>query len=165
MAEKIIAQSIMGSHLYGLAHPGSDLDMFQISLDGHKPLQTIENGFDKTIIPLDSFVSQLSKGSSTALEFLFSPIAYFDKSWEQFLKSQIPNMIRARDSYRRRIAFHLEAETLKGNRHAMRLAMNLEELEQYGRFNPMLSEPQKKFIYANEENPDMTDYLKRLFLK
>lgn len=133
---KTIFETIHGSHLYGLAHAGSDVDTYRVILDKVKNKHTISGDQDVTVVSLDKFLLQAGKGNPQALEAMFSPIPSLDEI--SALRSAFrPNLAETIHTYSRTIRNFSHGDR-KQQRHALRLAINVNDLYKYGYFNPML---------------------------
>ena len=137
---RTLLRTIHGSHLYGLAHDNSDVDYYVVVDDG-RARQTINDGIDINTLSFDKFISLCYKGVPQALEAMFSQeadideISYFRNGW-------VAGGSEVIDTYRRTIkslSFD-ERHTTKYRRHAVRLAYNLRDIVEFGRFNPRLDD-------------------------
>lgn len=145
--------TIHGSRLYGLAHEGSDYDQYRVVLSSDKRFarQGVNGSLDSTILSLDRFTEQVAAGVPQALEALFSTQKLVDARYQEFFAGLRPGINEARMRYRRTIlnfafgrggrtgsaAERIDARKLR--RHALRLALNFQELQWNGRFDPTLS--------------------------
>lgn len=130
-----------GSHLYGLAHAGSDNDTFEVWL-GRRTRQSMQGADDVLRVSYDDFVKGVAKGVPQFLEALYSPYKTVNKL--EHLKLH-PAYWTAVNTYLRTIkSFWRDDPTaprdFKLRRHSARLAWNLEEFMQKGYFNPVLDE-------------------------
>lgn len=168
-----ILDTVHGSHLYGLAHPGSDCDTYKVVVGDDKSYARQRScaGDDRLGIHLSRFLQQVDKGVPQALEALFSPVAELDPDWAPFLRSLRPGIISARMTYRRTItnfayldggrtgAAKLRAQTTeraKLRRHALRLSLNLAELVATSSFDPRLSRAEAEWVIATAEADEQT---------
>jgi hypothetical protein len=140
-----------GSHLYGLAHAGSDEDFYRVvntrrNRRAKYATQTIVDGVDTTTVDLGTWVNMCQAGVPQALEAMFAPdnVVLFDA---------LPDFRRAfrfgsacRDRYFRTIDNFLDEPNAKKNRHGLRLALNLRDGLRYGRFNPTLSPANRVWV-------------------
>lgn len=145
----IILSTIHGSHLYGLANENSDIDNYVVVSNNYynmKPIQTIVDNNDITVIGLKYFMQQIYKGVPQSLEALYSPKTVVDKML--FRHSYYCNSSEVVNTYLRTIkSFSLdERHPYKYNRHALRLTYNLNDIIMYGRFTPVLSTAQIEAI-------------------
>lgn len=142
--------TVHGSHLYGLAKPDSDVDLFRVVYGTGKTKQRTADGFDVVTVPLDRFLTNVFNGSHQSCEALFSPSKYVHPDYAVFFESQVVTGADAFARYRRTIhAFSYG--TQKQRRHAMRLGYNLKELRESGRFNPVLTDGQVTMTTAISE--------------
>lgn len=146
MKMRTLLRTIHGSHLYGLAHDNSDVDYYVVVDDG-RARQTINDGIDTNTLSFDKFISLCYKGVPQALEAMFSQqadideISYFRNGWKAGGSEVV-------DTYRRTIkslSFD-ERHTTKYRRHAARLAYNLRDIVEHGRFNPRLDDFQISMV-------------------
>lgn len=165
--ERIVLQTVHGSHLYNLAHAESDYDSYAIfvSPDPRRKTYAKQNidkeNNDVTVLNLDNFVQQVNKGVPQALEALYSPVAQRDAEYEPYLNALRPSEGAVWDRYRRTILnFGLhhggrskarrsrdtDADKYKLARHALRLTVNLNDFMLYGSFNPRLSDRQASYL-------------------
>lgn len=133
---KTIFETIHGSHLYGLAHAESDVDTYRVILDKVKSKHTISGDQDITVVSLDKFLLQAGKGNPQALEAMFSPIPTLDEI--SALRSAFrPNLAETIHTYSRTIR-NFSYGDRKQQRHALRLALNVNDLYEHGYFNPRI---------------------------
>lgn len=142
---RILLDTVHGSHLYGLAHPRSDVDRYVV-VDrrpaGHRKARwvrhTVIGSNDVTVTDLSSFLSMCDAGVPQALEAMFAPrpqvdiIPYFRSGYRA-------GVWTTAETYRRTITSFIDGDSPKVRRHALRLAHNLTELMATGRFNPVLA--------------------------
>lgn len=161
-----ILSTVHGSHLYGLAHEHSDFDTYEVVLGCDKRFAWNHNAeTDATHIHLSRFHESVEDGAPQALEALFSPVAEVAPGWEAFFLGLRPGIDNARATYRRTIMnFGLSnggrtgraaerIDPVKMRRHALRLAINLNDLVRYGVFNPRLSDFDAWVITSNAVSP------------
>lgn len=147
-----------GSHLYGMAHAGSDQDFYRITPDtyfwnaiGASPTgnrkrmarQHINNGIDEITLAFGTFARFAFDGIPQALEAMFSEQCIIDELTE-FRNSFYAGtgMDSMREKYRKTIRSFAHGD-FKQRRHALRLSINLEEaMQSGGRFNPTLKPEQ-----------------------
>lgn len=144
MENELIFSTVHGSHLYGLAHADSDDDVYYVTEGKGKTLYQRVDGFDDYVIgTLDAFLHRAYTGSHQSVEALFSN----EKQWGIGMEEKygaFMNSIRIRGSevfakYERTIRkFCFGA--YKRRVHAARLACNLRDLRECGRFDPMLTD-------------------------
>lgn len=146
--EKLLYSVEHGSHLYGLAHPGSDMDIYSVYFGKGKTRQKIVNNLDTTCVSLDSFLRHASQGNPQALEAMFATNPIVDHI--TYLRSAFrPSIPATVDTYCRTIKnFTLSYENVKYQRHAIRLSLNLLQLLEHGEFNPTLSPTEKDLVLS-----------------
>lgn len=137
-----ILGTMHGSHLYGLAHEQSDYDFYIV--DSHeKTRQTILGRADIHVVNFDDFLAQVAKGVPQALEALFSPVAIRHPHYAPMLSQLRLPLYSVQETYRRTIkSFYMkgiEESDMKFVKHAIRLDWNIQDLMEYGYFNPKLS--------------------------
>lgn len=138
----ILFKTIAGSRLYGLAHEGSDWDYYTV-ID--KPeikkaryaTHSIVDGLDSVVVDFGTWVGLCQKGSPMALEAMFSQKAEIDKI------AEFRNQFVAGTNYDAylgvmKVMRYKYPESFKHKRHILRLAFNLQDLMETGRFNPTL---------------------------
>lgn len=131
-----------GSRLYGLAHADSDFDRFEVyGWDKARGKQTIEGKDDVTRTSIDSFLRYCDRGAPQYLEAMFSKQATVDAI--PYIRANYhPDMRKVRRKYTSAIIDFwtrgTEAKSLKTRRHALRLLLNLRDMEAFGRFDPTL---------------------------
>lgn len=141
----IIFSTIHGSRLYGLDRPGSDIDTFTVLDNESKLDHNLESPFDCTAVGIKRFLELCQSGSHQSLEALFSPVKIWHpqewRKWKPYLDSLHIGGSEVFEKYERTIKKFCYGD-LKQRRHAVRLAFNLKEMRETGRFNPRLSESQ-----------------------
>jgi hypothetical protein len=142
----LLLRTIGGSRLYGLSHENSDWDWFEVY--GYKKgraTQKIVGREDKNAITFDRFMRYCEKGVPQHLEAMFSRVAEVDNMPFNRMKYGI-NRRNVRDTYLRTIKqfwlVGIEEDDFKRRRHAVRLMINLNSMEESGMFNPTLSPQQ-----------------------
>lgn len=158
--------TIHGSTLYGLSHEGSDEDYYTVVpshyIGRRVRRQSIENGIDAVIVDFKTFNEMAVKGAPQALETMFSgkAVSEYFEAYRLGYRTSSPEVIR---SYLRTMkAFSLNFDNKeKPLRHALRLAMNLEELLYTGRFNPTLTSGQVKTVKRLAAKP-FPEFVKEL---
>lgn len=141
--------TVHGSHLYGLDHEDSDYDTYRVVLDGPKgkSRQWIQDNHDATEVHIDRFVEQCFQGVPQALEALYSRQKAMLPGYIPFLRGIRVNKYQAYDTYRRTaLAIGLSGDGFKARRHGLRLALNLQELMEFGRFDPTLDPTTARWI-------------------
>lgn len=148
-ASDIVLSTVHGSHLYGLAHPGSDLDLYVVVHEQAHPTQQITDGADVTVIGLKGFLEQATKGVPQSLEALYSPVANYDAAWEPFLRSWVSGGPQVLHTFDRTIAaFRKVRVTPKRLVHAERIAIERDQLVRYCRLFPRLSNAERERILS-----------------
>lgn len=145
--DNVIFKTIHGSHLYGLAHEGSDEDYYTVLDRGNRgrrlkySKQSIVDGIDSVTVDLGTWLRLCEKGVPQALEAMFSPVAEVDEisSLRTSYRVGFTNM---RDTYYRTMENFLDAGDEKRRKHALRLWANLGQASRHGRFNPRLTSKQ-----------------------
>lgn len=148
----LIFSTVHGSHLYGLAHEGSDRDTFIVTTSSaNKARQRVSaNGIDQVSVGLDLFLARVFDGSHQSVEALFSPYKVWGASESAvFYRSYLESLrITGRtvfEKYERTIKTFCFGD-FKRRRHAGRLALNLANLRVEGRFNPVLTPFQRDYV-------------------
>jgi len=177
-SSKPLLSTIHGSHLYGLAHEGSDLDIYEVHL-GIRSRQTKNGDDDRLRISLEDFTANLEKGNPQAIEALCSPLAETDPRWSAFLSGLRPNRTAALQTYRRTaLNFGLNhggrsgaalnraiaGMEFKMRRHALRLAHGMGQIARTGLLNPTLDEQTAQRI-TQEAALDAESYERLLRLR
>lgn len=153
---EVLFKTVHGSRLYGLAHAGSDDDFYTVVTKepytgkgqgkARYAKQTIVGDEDSMLVDLDTWVEMCKNGVPQALEAMFSQMPLVDRLGS--FRNSFRCGTEVYERYFRTIkSFALaEDETIKKRRHALRLALNLNELARYGRFNPTLSADDARYI-------------------
>lgn len=152
---EVLFKTLHGSRLYGLAHADSDEDWFTVvakkeGTTSHTrkkyARQSIIDGIDSNVVDFGTWMVGCANGVPQYLEAMFSDMATFDTLGE--FRSSFYVTHGAYERYFRTIkSFALaEEDGIKRRRHALRLALNLQEIGRYGRFNPTLSPEDKAYI-------------------
>lgn len=145
---ELLLETVHGSHLYGLAHPGSDRDTYRVWAGKRKMRQNINGDDDVTNKSLEQFLKEVYVGVPQALEALWSPVKTVNKL----------DFLTLRPGYADTVGRYLRTvksfwtEDLKKRRHSARLYLNLEDYMAYGHFNPRLTEEQKDVVQWFAEN-------------
>lgn len=150
----IVLKTKHGSHLYGLNHANSDEDYYIVVNNRHakrRAKQTIVNGIDTMLIDLTYWLHLCDEGVPQALETMMAPDPEIDLIPE-FRRSYRINVPAATRTYRRTMYNFAEAGDFKRSRHALRLWLNLEDIQRYGRFNPLLSEKDRNWVTEHAES-------------
>jgi predicted nucleotidyltransferase len=143
-----------GSHLYGLARPDSDIDLYTIYdflnknwRPRRQVKQHIENETDQVKISLDKYIEQLKKGVPQAVEVLFARPEHWldhDANWQEIAGSLEQHLVitDVLETYKRTVMNFFLEDNFKKNRHGFRLLLNADELKRTNQFNPTLSQYQ-----------------------
>jgi hypothetical protein len=162
---EILFRTIHGSRLYGTADPISDFDYYTVIPNRDRrrtryAKQTIQGNLDQTVIDFSTWRVYCDKGVPQALEAMFSPVPEVDLLAD-FRRAYRIDTAAVVGRYRRTIKSFSLRETTKLRRHALRLAVNLREAVETGRFNPVLSHHNAEEIYRVARLPD-DDYFEAL---
>lgn len=146
MTDTELFRTIHGSHLYGLAHAGSDLDVFVVTASTRLRARHgfLPDGTDVSTRGLKQFLIHATSGSHQSVEALFSPHkewAAEGLAWRPMIESMRITGPEVFAKYERTIKNFAHGD-LKRRRHAVRLALNLTSLRAHGRFHPVLSPAQ-----------------------
>lgn len=137
-----------GSHLYGLAHEGSDRDTFIVMFeDWGKARQSMSGKDDVVRVGWQTFLDRAMSGSHQSCEALFSQRKVWTPAGRGLLPLIEGVVVTGGDvmeKYERTIKKFAHGD-FKKRRHAARLALNLRSLRTYGRFNPELTEEEKRY--------------------
>lgn len=159
-----LLRTIHGSKLYGLDHAGSDDDFYvvtptvKVAKNARKnnARQSISGNLDTVFVDFKTFTRLAGEGVPQALEAMYSRkgLSEYFEDYRQGYFSSDPVVIH---TYMRTMkSFSLtEKAPFKRKRHALRLALNLEEILYTGRFNPTLSSDNASKItrYASYDTP------------
>lgn len=161
---ELLFRTIHGSRLYGLSHVDSDYDYFEVyGFDKQRSRQRIAGTDDRTKVSYDKFMLGCEKGVPQFLEAMFSNHADFDNMPFDRRLYYNPGMTKVRDTYMRTIKSFwnsgVEENNFKKKRHAMRLVLNLREMQGNGRFNPTLTPMQALWVNQHAALPEMTEVL------
>lgn len=142
----LIFSTVHGSHLYGLAHADSDLDVYYVyEGTGTKLSQSMAGQDDSVRGSLDAFLQRAYTGSHQSVEALFSERKEYAPGMYEKYGHMLDNLYiggaEVYAKYERTIKKFSHSEDFKRRRHACRLSLNLHTLRNYGRFNPELSQP------------------------
>jgi hypothetical protein len=158
MDDQIIFTTVHGSHLYGLAHAGSDRDVFVVTTS-ERTGANHNNGpeLDSLTIGITTFLTYAASGSHQSLEAMFSPVKEWGPAAARF--RPIIDGFRAGGAavtikYERTIRKFCFG-TFKQRRHAVRLSLNLEQMRAEFRFDPQLTSEQAD--RASQLATDFTD--------
>lgn len=156
----VLFKTVHGSKLYGLDHAGSDEDFYTVvskvkTNKAKYATHKIVGDTDSVVVDLGTWLRYCEFGVPQALEAMFSDEAVIDHLAP--LRAQYVVGTQVYDRYLRTIkSFSLNNEVdeykhYKQKRHALRLALNFQEMRGRRRFNPRLSAEQKSWtgIFAN----------------
>jgi hypothetical protein len=156
----MLFQTVHGSRLYGLAHEGSDYDWYTVVPKVHTARATyakqkVVDNLDTTVIDLPTWLKQCQEGVPQALEAMFSQMATHDDLGALRAGYRVGTQVY--ETYYKTIKSFALSEDYKRKRHSLRLALNLQELGRYGRFNPTLSEADARYVsdMATKSNADV----------
>lgn len=158
---EILFSTIHGSKLYGLSNKDSDTDYYTVVANpvarkGSKfAKQTMSDGIDSMIVDIGTWLRMCSEGVPQALEAMYSTKPIVDKIGPLRAGWQCGTTVY--DTYLRTIKSFALSEGYKAKRHALRLAINLAQIGEYGRFNPTLTNEDVDYISrrANNGNNDV----------
>lgn len=173
---EVLFKTVHGSRLYGLVHENSDEDFYTVVTKRNADhrygrqeraryaKQTIVGDEDTMLVDFGTWVEMCKSGVPQALEAMFSEMAVEDKIAE--FREGFRAGTGVVDRYLRTIKSfaYSEVDPFKRKRHALRLALNLNELLKTGRFNPTLS-PVQANVISNMAHRDADEvYAIALFL-
>lgn len=159
MEREVLFKTVHGSRLYGLAHAGSDEDFYTVVTK--KPADTrfgrqtraryakqkITGDEDSMVVDFGTWVEMCKAGVPQALEAMFSDMVIGDDKIADFRRGFRCGTDVFERYYRTIKSFALaEDDTTKRRRHALRLALNLNEMARTGRFNSTLSPEDARYI-------------------
>lgn len=156
-------KTVHGSRLYGLNHAGSDEDWYSVILGLSKTTQKISDNQDIIAMDYSTFLSQAEKGVPQALESMFSTRVVFDHI-PSFRRNFVPNYGSTIDTYGRTIRGFARSskDSLKRQRHAIRLTLNLDKLWKTGRFDPTLDTTEVAVVRSLEHVMDSEELISQL---
>lgn len=135
--------TIHGSRLYGLARPDSDTDRFIVAdISYPRPLQEVRGEEDIQVFPFRHFMHMIHEANPVALEALWSPEAQMSPVMREVSRSFRAGAGRAQHSFRSCIDMFIGdsgIEKMKNRRHVLRIAVQLRQVMEEGRFDPVLS--------------------------
>ena len=150
MDREVLFKTVHGSRLYGLSHAGSDEDFYTVVTKkaytgkgqgkARYAKQTIVGDEDSMVVDFGTWVEMCKSGVPQALEAMFSNMPVGDDRIAEF-RADFRVGTEVYERYFRTIkSFALaDDKTIKKRRHALRLALNLNEMARVGRFSPTLS--------------------------
>lgn len=141
----VLFRTVHGSRLYNLHHADSDYDYYTV-VDKVKTKKAkyathkIFDGVDSVVVDFGTFMVLLDKGVPQALEACFSQQAEVDRI--EAFRNGVHAGSSVWDTYLRTIKSFALQDDFKHRRHALRLALNLRDIRETGRFNPTLTDEQ-----------------------
>lgn len=140
----MLFKTVHGSHLYGLAHKGSDDDFYVVVNTRRNrkvkyARQNISEGVDTTTVDFGTWMNMCASGVPQALEAMFSRMPTYEAVGIREFRNSFRWGDACSDRYWRTIDNFLAEKDFKKNRHGLRLAMNMRDGGRYGRFNPTLT--------------------------
>lgn len=137
--DEIAFTTAHGSHLYGLAHAGSDRDYMVVYNDSRRAVHKVNGSEDVVRVGIYDLVEKAQGGSHQFLEGVFSQQKEWqDETFRPFLEAlRVPGSSIA-PKYIRTIK-RLCHDDFKFRRHAVRLSFFLDDLREFGRASPTLS--------------------------
>lgn len=141
MEHLVLFKTVHGSRLYGLSHEDSDWDYYTV-VDRVKKNKAkyathkIIDDVDSVVVDFGTWMGLCQKGVPQALEAMFSQQPIVDN-----LSEFRANFVAGTnyDAYLRTIKALAFEDDFKHKRHAIRLAIEMREMREKGRFNPTLS--------------------------
>lgn len=139
----LIFETVHGSRLYGLATADSDKDIFYVTESSRRRARhhySRELGLDQVRVGLSTFLRRVQEGSHQSVEALFSPYKnWYRPEYRDMLEGYRVTGSGVFAKYERTIKGFCYGD-FKMRRHAVRLANNLADLREFGRFNPSLDQ-------------------------
>lgn len=151
----LLLRTVHGSRLYGLHHKDSDYDWFEVYANAprHKAKfikQKIVGADDTVRMNLSTFMLYADRSAHQTLDAVFSrqcEVNLIQDLCDRF----VVNRNTMVPLYMRTIKSFWNMDTEKHQRHAVRLALQLEEALTRGRFDPTLSSNTAKQLLAMDE--------------
>lgn len=132
-----------GSHLYGLANENSDRDIFIVTSNrGRHAHQSVNGDDDVVTVGMTTFLRRCMEGSHQSCEALFSGRKLYSEEGLKYKPMFESMQVTGKDvfaKYERTIRKFAFGD-FKRRRHAGRLKLNLNDLRDYGRFDPTLTD-------------------------
>lgn len=157
MEYNVLFKTISGSRLYGLEHEDSDYDYYTVvdkvkNRKAHYTKQTIIDDQDSTVVDFGTWVDLCQKNTPQALEAMFSQ------------KAEIDHIKEFREAFRAGTNFDVyigiierlyreHPDSYKHKRHMLRLALNMNRIRKFGRFNPTLNRLQIQLVNSLAKLP------------
>ena len=162
---KELFKTVHGSHLYGLAHAGSDLDYYTVvekvpSKKKKYARQSVVDRLDSTVLDLPTWLNQCAAGVPQALEAMFSPMPVHSSI--EYLRGSYRANTGCWERFLRTVKSFSLQEDLKSRRHSARLALEFNSMARHGRFNPVLTEQQKSLVMDSDKQEDVYKYAMEL---
>lgn len=185
---KTIIQGVVGSHAYGLAREGSDvdklgvfvaptLDVAGLNWNSNKESRVTTNP-DVTLHEVGKYLRLALKGNPTVLELLFLPefeTVSSEGEWVVDLRMVIPSYRAVRNSYlgyataqarklqQRGDSFSSTTKnrTAKHGRHMLRLLRQAQQFAQIGFIVPRVSDPEEYWAFDNMTVVEMLEVFTR----
>lgn len=148
--DDIVFRTVHGSHLYGLAHAGSDMDSYVVKATDTRMRQRTDGVTDVVSVGWKQLLLRAAGGSHQSVEAVFSPV----KEWpnpDHELRPIIEGLrVTGADAFAKyeRTIKKFAFGTFKQRRHAARLTVNLIQLRRDGTCNPRLTE--RQLLNVNE---------------
>lgn len=146
----LLISSPHGSRLYGLHHENSDYDYWSVysnqpKVKARRISQTLSGNEDNVEMDLSTFALYADRSSHQVLELMFSQMKTVNHI-QAYTDNFVVNLATMRDLYYRTVMnFYVKAWSSTGRlrtktfRHCVRMALNLEEAQLTGRFNPTMA--------------------------
>lgn len=151
MKHKVLFKTVHGSRLYGLNHDDSDYDYYTVvdkvkTRKASYSTQTIIGENDSVVVDFGTWIGQCTIGVPQALEAMFSNMAVVDEISE--FRNDFKTGTQVYSRYLRTIKSfaYADKDPYKRKRHAMRLAINMNQIRKDGRFNPTLTPAMARYI-------------------
>lgn len=142
MDKTVLFKTPHGSHLYGLAHAGSDRDYYTV-LDKVKTSraryakQKIVGDEDSMVVDFGTWLGMCVNGVPQACEAMFSTMASEDHIAD--FRAGYRLGTGALERYLRTITSFSMTQDPKRKRHGLRLALNAYDFQRQGFFNPTMT--------------------------
>jgi predicted nucleotidyltransferase len=158
MAE-LLLRVLSGSRMYGLQHEESDYDYMEVyGWDKQKPKHTVTPTLDTLKVSFSDFLRHANNGSPKFVEAMFAAKPEFS-TLEHLRKAWRPSLPACRHTYHSMTKSlwleGVETDNVKKRRHAVRLQLNLWDLEDFGRFKPELSPRDRLLVLALGDSRNM----------
>lgn len=154
----LLLRTVHGSRLYGLAHENSDYDWYFVyDVELNRGNQSVHGDYDETVVPVRLFMEQLAEGMPKALEAFFSPFAERSPVLQELHRSYRVGATAAIRGTRRVMRAYARDTGFKNQRHALRSTLQLRDMMEYGRFNPVLT-PERIALLNREAAVDSEDF-------